>query len=209
MRDATDLEILQACIAGDRRAWQVFVERFTRYVYYLIQLTARRHQAPMSEAQLADLHNDVFLAMLEDDRRRLRAFEGRNGCSVRSWVRIITIRKTVDALRRRRVHLSLDAAPEAADAAPALAEPEPDALEQLLARDALAQRERLADLAARLSEQDRLLLELIYVQKLSAEAAAATLRVTRGALYTRKTRLIKRLQALAQDAGLGAGEDDG
>ena len=34
---------------------------------------------------------------------------------------------------------------------------------------------------------------------------AATLRIKKGALYTRKTRLIKRLHALAVDAGLADG----
>jgi RNA polymerase sigma factor (sigma-70 family) len=193
-----DRALLDACIAGDRAAWAAFVQRFTRYVYFLIQLTARRYDVALDPDELADLHNELFVSLLEDDRRRLRAFTGRNGCTVRSWVRIITIRRTLDALRRRRGHLSLD---EARDAeAPADAAPDP--LERLLARDDDARGERLERLAASLSPSDRLLLDLIYVKKLPAETIAATFRTTRGAVYTRKTRLIQRLRALAEQEGL-------
>jgi DNA-directed RNA polymerase specialized sigma24 family protein len=57
--------------------------------------------------------------------------------------------------------------------------------------------------AAQLSPADRALLELLYVNKLPAEAAAAALGINRGALYTRKTRLVQRLQALVDAGGAG------
>ncbi|MCB9546978.1 MAG: sigma-70 family RNA polymerase sigma factor [Myxococcales bacterium] len=190
--DDADRALLAGCVAGDRRAWAGFVERFTRYVYYLVQLTGRRYDAALTDEEIGDLHNDVFVALLEDDRRRLRAFEGRNGCSVRSWIRLITIRKTVDALRRRRVHLSLDAEDR----------PEPvaetaDPLDQLMAVADEARRGRLQELVAQLPAQDQLLLDMLYGQQLSVEAASAALRINRGALYTRKTRIIKKLRDLA------------
>ncbi|MCB9536121.1 MAG: sigma-70 family RNA polymerase sigma factor [Myxococcales bacterium] len=202
MDQPTDLELLQGCIAGERRAWDRFVERFTRYVYYLIQLTGRRYGAAFGDDAVADLHNDVFLSLIEDDRRRLRAFEGRNGCSVRSWIRVITIRKTLDALRRRRPHLSLDATVEEGGAAPQLADEGPDPLEVLVAREDAARRAQFDALVEQLKPADRLLLSLLYEQKLPVEEAAAALRISRGALYTRKTRIIKRLRAIAEDEGL-------
>ncbi len=199
MSNPTDRELLDACIDGDRRAWARFVERFTRYVYYLIQLTAKRYDARMDEAEAADRHNDVFLALLEDDSRRLRAFTGKNGCSVRSWIRVITIRRTVDALRRRRRHLSLDAQD---GGGPELVDDAPDALDVLVQQADARRRQQLTSLAESLSERDRLLLHLLYTEKLSADAAAAALRIKRGALYTRKTRLVQRLREAACRAGL-------
>lgn len=197
-----DRRLLEGCIAGDRAAWNGFVQRFSRYVHYLHQLTARRYGTTLSEAELADLHGDLFMALLEDDRRRLRAFTGRNGCSVRSWVRVITIRRTLDHLRRRRAHVSLDepARDDAPNRVPA--DDAPDALERLLAAGTEARHERLSHLAASLGPSDRLLLELIYVKRWSPEAIAATFHTTRGAIYTRKTRLVQRLRALAGEAGL-------
>ncbi len=201
MGTPTDRALLEACIEGDRRAWGRFVERFTRYIYYLVQLTAKRYDAEMNEAEVADLHNDVFVALMEDDCRRLRAFTGKNGCSVRSWIRVITIRRTVDALRRRRHQLHLDAQDDHG-LRPQLVDGTPDPLEQMLDRADDARRAQLTALAESLSERDRLLLHLLYTEKLSADAAAAVLRVKRGALYTRKTRLIQRLRVAARKAGL-------
>ncbi|MEZ4471218.1 MAG: sigma-70 family RNA polymerase sigma factor [bacterium] len=192
--DVADRALLAGCVAGDRRAWTGFVERFTRYVYYLVQLTGRRYAVPLTEEEIGDLHNDVFVALLEDDRRRLRAFEGRNGCSVRSWIRLITIRKTVDALRRRRVHLSLDA--DERPASEPVAE-DADPLDALMAVEDERRRDRLQELVAQLGPQDQLLLDLLYGQQLSVEEASAALRINRGALYTRKTRIIKKLRDLA------------
>lgn len=197
-----DRQLLERCISGDRRAWCGFVERFSRYVYYLIQRTNLKYAAGMSEADVADAHNDVFIAFLEDDKRRLRAFEGRNGCSVRSWVRLITIRKTLDLLRRRKVHLSLDA-DDAPDSRPMqIADEGPDPLEALLGARDSERRGHLTALIDQLSPADRLLLDLLYTQKLSVDAATAVLRIKRGALYTRKTRVIKRLRQLAEESGL-------
>lgn len=192
-----DRQLLTRCIAGDRRAWARFVERFSRYVYYLIQRTDQRYQAGLSEADIADTHNDIFVAFIEDDMRRLRAFEGRNGCSVRSWVRLIAVRKTLDVLRRRKVHLSLDADADERKVAEPI-DPGADPLQAMLNAQDAERRAGLAALIEQLSAADRLLLDLLYTQKLSVEAAAAVLQIKRGALYTRKTRVIKRLRALAE-----------
>lgn len=197
-----DRRLLERCIAGDRRAWSRFVERFSRYVYYLIQRTDQKYGAGLTEADVADAHNDVFIAFLEDDKRRLRAFEGRNGCSVRSWVRLITIRKTLDLLRRRKVHLSLDVEDDERSRPIELTDEGPDPFEALLSARQTARRSQLTALIEQLSPSDRLLLDLLYNQKLSVDAATAVLQIKRGALYTRKTRVIKRLRKLASERGL-------
>ena len=201
-------DLLDRCIKGDRRAWNTLVERFTRYVYYLIQLTAKKYTTDLTQEEVADLHNDLFVALMEDDCRRLRAFEGKNGCSVRSWIRIITIRKTLDALRKRRNHLSIDDTDS--DSPPIhIVDDGPNPLEAMMAKAKAEQRAQLSALTEGLSEGDRLLLEMIYVQKLSATAIASALKLKKGAVYTRKTRLIQRLRQAAESRGLVDTDDSG
>jgi len=200
--ETDDRALLRRCIDGDRRAWDLLVDRVSRYVYYLIQLTARRYAAELTADEMGDLHNDLFLALMEDDCRRLRAFQGKNGCSVRSWIRIITIRKTLDALRKRRPHLSLDVGRDDGERSIELVDHGPDPLAALLAKSRTQRRARLAELTDGLSESDRLLLEMLYVEKMSATAIAALLRIKKGAVYTRKTRLIQRLRQAAEALGL-------
>ncbi|MFN3198737.1 MAG: RNA polymerase sigma factor [Bradymonadia bacterium] len=199
-----DHTLLLRCIDGDGDAWHLLVGRFTRYVYHLIRATAHRYNAALSEAAVADLHNDLFLALLEDDRRRLRAYEGKNGCSVRSWIRIITIRRTLDHLRRQKPTLSLDALTDDSEdraTMPEPVDPGPDPLEHLIEQGAQRRREALGDIASALSDADRLLLSLIYERQMPAPQIAALLRVKVGAVYTRKNRLIARLRRLAEAGG--------
>ena len=143
--------------------------------------------------------------MMEDDCRRLRQFEGKNGCTVRSWVRIIAIQRTLDHLRRRKVHMSLDSVPSGAD--PDAPRPEPaadgaDPLETLLRGANEARRGQFTALAEDLRTDDRLLLELDFTREMDALAIAAALNLSRGAIYTRKNRLLQRLRKLARDAEL-------
>ena len=66
----------------------------------------------------------------------------------------------------------------------------------------MIRRSQLSRLTEQLAPADRLLLELLYVQKLGATEIASTLRIQKGAVYTRKTRLIKRLRELAKESDL-------
>ena len=198
--EKTDNQILEECLLGERQGWSALVRRFSRYIYFLIHATAKRHGTTIGEPEAADLHNDFFVALLEDDYRRLRAFKGSNGCSIRSWLRVICIRRTIDSLRKRRRTLSLTSRED--ESAIQLIDPAGDPMDQLLAQDQEARRSKLGQLTEKLAPADRLLLDMLYVQKLGATEVAATLRIQKGAVYTRKTRLIKRLQTLARDSGL-------
>ena len=202
MSDQTDdRELLHRCIDGDRRAWETFVVRFSKYVYYLIHVTARKHGANINEEEASDLHNDLFVALLEDDRRRLRAFKGSNGCSVRSWVRVITIRRCIDALRKRRKTISIHESDDGTQGVQLVDESE-NPFENLVAAETAQRHGQLERLTDELAPNDRLLLEMLYIHKMGADAISAALKIKKGAVYTRKTRLIQRLQTLAARAGL-------
>ena len=106
----SDQLLIESCLAGERRGWNTFVQQFTRYVYFLIGATGKRYSARLAEADVADLHADIFLSFIENDFKRLRDFEGRNQCTLKSWVRMIAIRKTIDFLRKKRLkQVSMDA----------------------------------------------------------------------------------------------------
>ncbi|MEE2785731.1 MAG: sigma-70 family RNA polymerase sigma factor [Myxococcota bacterium] len=204
-RSSDDKALLQACIDGDKRAWNELVQRYSRYIFFLINVTAKKHHADMSEDDRADLHNDFFLCLLEDDKRRLKSYTGQNGCSVRSWLRVIAIRRTIDNLRRRKKTISLDA-PSDQGAPKEFLSDEPNPFEAMTMREDAQRRSRLSELTDALGPTDALLLKMIYVDKLAASDIARALRINKGAVYTRKTRLINRLKELAVSAGLADAE---
>ena len=198
---ADDITLLEACIDGKKRAWNEFVGRYSRYVYYLINVTAKRHSAHISEDDMSDLHNDFFLCLLESDCKRLRSYTGANGCSVRSWLRVIVIRRTIDSLRKRKKMVSLTATTDNQNQLELL-DDGPNPFEALALKASEMRRSQLGRLTEQLGATDTLLLHMIYVDRLPASEIARALRINKGAVYTRKNRLIQRLRDLAQKEGL-------
>lgn len=196
--EADDPTLLAACIEGDRRALDAFVERFSKLVYFHVNNTLRRLKGSLDIERANDLYQQVFVMLLEDDRRRLRLYRPDRGASLATWIRIITIRAVMNALRRERPTLTLDD-----DERPIpVADEGADPLEALLAGGSQRWEAALPGLTARLSGSDRLLFELIYERKMSAEQIAAALQCRRSHVYVRKNRLIKRLRQHAEAAGL-------
>ena len=189
-----DAELIRGCLANERRAWNTFVSKYTRYVFFMIETTRGRYGARLSEEDKADLHAGIFASFIENDYRRLRDFEGRNQCTLRSWVRMITIRRTIDQLRKKTPkQVSMEALHESRGYE--ATDQGDDPLGQLLTAEERARTPELTELVSALSDSDQLLLELFLVDQLSAREVARSLGVSVGAVYTRKNRLIERLRA--------------
>jgi RNA polymerase sigma-70 factor (ECF subfamily) len=139
-----------------------------------------------------DLTQEVFVALFDDGARRLRNFEGRNGCSFAGWLRVVAVRMTIDVLRRDRRLVSLD------DEGVAMTE-----LRRTLRSDGAdpARVAEGADTAAALraaidglGAKDRLLVELHLLRGASLPAVAEALGVSANAAYVRKSRVLERLR---------------
>ena len=139
-----------------------------------------------------DLTHEVFLGLLRDDGRKLRNFQGRNGCSLAGWLRVVAVRLAIDALRRERRLLSLD------DETPAMVE-----LRRALRSGVAGPEEAVqgAETAARLAEairhlapKDRMLVEIHIVRGAPLDAVAHALGVSANAAYIRKSRVLDRLR---------------
>ena len=196
-----DSELLAACIAGHAGAQGAFVVRFERYIRHLVNRTVLRYRAHVDSAVIDDLCQEVFIALFENDCRRLKLFEGRNGCPLKAWIRVISMRTTISRMRRWRNHAQLPAE-DGGRGSLRLVDDSPDAVELLAAEDEQRRKKQLLSLAECLSDEDRQLIEMIYVQELSVPAITEALSIRRGALYMRKNRAISRLRAKARAAGL-------
>ncbi len=204
--DTDELSLLAACIDGERRALDAFVSRYSRLVWFHVNNTLRRLRGRLDTERTDDLYQQVFVTLLEDDRRRLRLYRPDKGCSVASWIRIITIRTVINILRRDRHTVSLDDASRPI----AVADEGIDPFTALTAGGDQRWEALLPALAEKLSGSDRLLLELIYTRRLDAAGIAAALQIKRSQVYVRKNRLIRRLRRHAEAAGLLTdGSDDG
>jgi RNA polymerase sigma-70 factor (ECF subfamily) len=146
-----------------------------------------------------DLFHTVFQALLENDCRKLRQFQGR--CSLSGWLGIISTRIVIDHLRKQRNLLSLDVEDdEGIRLIDRMAGQHPSvSLEEDLSR-----RQELSLVSAALetaSPEDRLLAVLAFQRDLPVHEIAGVLNISQEAVHVRKHRLKERLRSKLEDAG--------
>lgn len=98
-----DRRLISKCVSGDRGAWETLVRRFSNLVYQCVRSTFVAKQVPFSRQDLEDLHNTVFLGLFEQGCAKLRLYQGRNGCTLASWIRIVAVRTVLNHIRKKGV----------------------------------------------------------------------------------------------------------
>jgi RNA polymerase sigma factor (sigma-70 family) len=86
--ELSDAELVARCRAGDQRAWNELVERFSRYVYAICVQAFR-----LSSHDAEDVFQEVF-ARVYQHLERLRSDE-----AIRPWIAQLTRRLCIDRLR--------------------------------------------------------------------------------------------------------------
>jgi len=186
--DLTESELLKGCITGDKRKWDIFVKRYNRLIYHTIHKTFLVNGASADPEDVNDLFQEAFTSFCTDDFKKLRMFDPEKGCSLPSWLRMITVRMTIDHLRKERPMTSVD---------DLSVEPS-----QVGNQEAMVDEESmnyLRELLEELPPKDKLLVELSYMRELPPEEVAQILHISVGAFYTRKNRIIGRLKKIAAD----------
>jgi RNA polymerase sigma-70 factor (ECF subfamily) len=172
-----DPAALERARRGDRAAWRALVECYQGLVF----ATAGRVLGPASP-DVPDVAQDALVKALG----ALADFDPRGPARLSTWIATLTIRTAIDAARRRRPSLPLDALDEAAD--DSLADPGE-------ALDARRSRARLADAVAGLAPDQRAAMLLRVEHELSYEQIAAALGVEVGTVKSRLSRATAALEA--------------
>ena len=193
MEYLTDQDILAGCVSGNRHTREEFVKRFSNLIYSAVQYTLRVRDISYTQSDLEDLHNTVFVKFFDRRSKKLRQYKGKNGCSLSSWIRLITVRTVLDHLRkahtdaltRKERVLSLDSLIDMKSETP-----EPWTLmnkedQSRLIRDGLRS----------LLPRDQLFLKLHCLEGLSIRKVACILSISEGNAHSLKHRAIKRLKA--------------
>jgi len=197
-----DIDLIQGCISGDKNSWDIFAERFSRLIYDSIIRTFRKYGADFNQDILDDLHNDVFVALLDNDYRAIRAYEGKNGCKLASYIRTIAVRKTIDFLRKIKPVTSIeeDSAKDGGGDPRIM-----DALSVSQTENDLGSKESIEIskiLIDELKKEERKLCELFYVEKKSPEYIAENLGISVDNFYVRKQRILNKLKTIAKEKNI-------
>jgi RNA polymerase sigma factor (sigma-70 family) len=187
-----DQRLLSRCVSGDRRASEILVRRFSDLVYRSVRRTLIIKQVPFSQQDLEDLHNTVFLQLFDKGCKKLRQYEGRNGCSLASWIRLVAVRimlnhlrkKGIDAIYWQKKRIPLED----------LSELKGEEMEAWAAMEKAEQGRLLESGIQKLPTRDRLFLKLHFEKELSMEEVAKAMQVSVQNAYIVKHRAIQRLK---------------
>ncbi|GFK94364.1 ECF RNA polymerase sigma factor SigX [Fundidesulfovibrio magnetotacticus] len=104
-------------VAGEKIAWDRFVEDFSGLLYGVVLRTLRLRSPSASADDAKDVMQEVFLRLIKDDFRLLRSYREERA-SLSTWLTVVGRSVALDWLRRpeaRRATVELDeelAAPE-------------------------------------------------------------------------------------------------
>ncbi len=139
------------------------------------------------------MHNTIFLRLFENRCKRLRQYQGKNGCSLASWIRMIAVRTVFDHLRKR----GLDAMAWQKKRIPleALPELKCDEVEFGVQLEKAEQERLLQNAMQKLPPRDRMFMKLHVDHALSIAEIAETMQLSISNAYTVKHRAIQRLKS--------------
>jgi len=194
-----DLDFVRRCVKGDKQAWNEFLTRYSRLIYHYIFNTLSIKGCKITEIEATDIFQEIFQLLIKDNYKKLSTFQGKNNCSLASWLRLVTINYTVDCLRRHKEYVSIDAQEEGS-----LSLKDTLKDQAISARDSVLSQEELKALTEciePLDTDDKYFLELYLNRRLSLNEIKEHLMINRGAVDMRKRRIFKRLVECFKNKG--------
>lgn len=194
METSRDSKLIKDCLSGKEEAWNTFIDRFSKLVYYSINRTVNSYCPTLEREDIEDIYSDIFLSFVDNNYRKLRQFDTEKGCTLSSWVRLIAVRRTIDFLRKKKQLVSLD---DVGDSAGAIKDSLRDNNPSVQLSLEISEHEKILEKAIEeLPSSDLLFIELYYKRKLSPEEIASVMNVSVSAVYSKKTRLREKLEKI-------------
>lgn len=187
-----DLKFVQGCLKGSKQSWAEFISRYSRLIYNYIYSVLSVKGYSASIEQVEDIFQEIFHTLIKDNYKKLSTYKAKNGCSLASWLRQVTINFTIDYLRKFKPVTSLDTPNEDGFSLG-------DTVEDLSAGaieflNDLDRRKTLQECISLLESDEQFFLELLLNQELSLEEIKDCFKIKRGAVDMRKSRIFQKLQ---------------
>ncbi len=193
-----DVDLLSRCLDGDSEAREEFVMSTDGLIRWTLVGTFRRYGRRLEEEDLEDLRQEVLLALFRENSRKLRQYEGRNGASLATWLRVVVTRLAIDRIRSLAAGENVESLETRSPAGIPDVAVEDSGPES--AAVASEQRQHVLGLIAELSPGDQLFVRLFYYQDATMEEVSKVMGISRNAAYVRKMRLHRRLRSLLEHA---------
>jgi len=185
------LDFLNKCVKKDKFAWDRFTDKYSNLVYKYIVKTLNRYSFIFQNGEVDEIFNNIFLALLDEDCRRLRNFRGQNEYSFLAYLREITFHITVDFLREQRRFIDLEKIQNCISTN--------DISTKVDYRDLSSIISKLKD---ELPERHKYLFKLIYEEDLNSSQIAEIININLNALHQLTFRMVKNIIKIAKKNNL-------
>lgn len=193
-----DRELVRRCIAGEGRAWEDLIRDHVDRLYRCVATVLAVPGGATRDGEVEDVLQSLFLKLWEDDRRRLRTWQGRSRLS--TWLVTVARREALDHLKRQRRgrrHAVPLPSGNGTRFERLLGELEVGPLEEL---ETAERDRRVQDAVSRLPRQENLLVRLVYFDEASYRDAASILGVPLNSISPWLVRARGRLRTLLRDS---------
>jgi len=141
-----DAELIKRCLSKDKKAWNLFIQKYSRLIYWAIQKRLSLSGFSCNQADIEDIFQDVFVTILRDNK----LLQLKNAQYLAGWLSMIASSRAVDFMRRKahREHSLVVDPPALKDIT---------LTQQLSDRDFAAQ---IKEIVASLSDRERIIISL-------------------------------------------------
>lgn len=194
-----DLKFIQGCLKGNKQSWAEFIFRYSKLIYNYIYSVLAVKGCAIPDDQVEDIYQEIFHILIKDNYKKLSTYKAKNGCSLASWLRQVTINSTIDYLRKLKPTLSIEAEDEDGfNLKDSFKDLSSGAVEFLNQQD---KRKVLGECIDLLELDEQYFMELFFNQELNLEEIKDHLKISRGAVDMRKARIFQKLQNCFKNKG--------
>ncbi|MFX0200119.1 MAG: RNA polymerase sigma factor [Candidatus Hodarchaeota archaeon] len=194
--DIPEKELLRRCIRGDKQAWDLFVQKYSKLIWFALWQTVKGKNPPIQPEVIEDLHQDVFVSLKQDDCKKLRQFKGKNGCTLGGWISMIAARKAIDYLRKERPTVSLEEISGNCENTIQSSDEELSPEEILLKLEEL---EIVAEVIRKLPPRDQLFIEFHYRRELPTQEIGQIMKLNPNAVYQLHYQVKERVKSILSE----------
>jgi RNA polymerase sigma-70 factor (ECF subfamily) len=186
----TELGLLEGLLMNERAAWAAFHTRYDRLIESCIGRVLRKFQSRVSIEDAREVKASFYLALVQNEMHKLRAFDPSRGCKLGTFIGMIAANCAHDHLRSIRREPTKDVIGEGALEVES-EEPSPF--------DATSRKERVAlctKVLEDFSDKDRDFATLYFVEGMEPEEIAERMNISVKTVYTKKHKIQAKLGML-------------
>lgn len=197
----TELEFIHKCSQGDNLAWDNFIKKYSPLIYnYINSVLGQKKTKVFTRENINDVFQEIFISLTKDNFRKLKTFAAKNGCSLASWLRLVTINYCIDYLRKFKPTVSLDENIDNELTIKDIVIDEAISIASQLNKE--DQINHLKQCIEELETNDQFFLEFHINRGINLEIMKRIFKVSRGAIDMRKSRIMARLKNCFKTKGL-------